>query len=213
VRINLYEPHVADSAFWDVLYRPGRVDKYDYFINRQNIPHSIFATPQDDLHKLRKAPLLPLFSNKRICDFQPVIREKLDILCRKIDRYVGNGKQYALNRALTAFSREVITMYVFGQSHQHLESPDFGDTFQGPFMAASKPGHAALQFKWLYPLLESLPERHVLKMQPQIGINLQLVKVSTRVSSLLQLPVHHPSNAFQRCSHLVSSHLAGKTLT
>ena len=176
MRINPYELHVADSEFWDTLYGPGRVDKYEYFINRQNIPRSIFATPDHNLHKLRKAPLLPLFSKRRISEFQPVIREKLDILCSKIDQYVG---PFALNRALTAFSGDVITTYVFGQSYQHLESPDFKETFHEPFMAASESGHVALQFKWVYPLMESLPEWLVLKMQPQIFLILQLAKVST----------------------------------
>ncbi|KIW87009.1 uncharacterized protein Z519_12306 [Cladophialophora bantiana CBS 173.52] len=86
VRINLDELHVSDSEFWDTLYGPGRVDK---------------------------APLLPLFSKKRIADFQPVIREKLDILCTKIDAYVASGRPLAIKGALTAFSGDVITTYVF----------------------------------------------------------------------------------------------------
>lgn len=194
MRINPYELHVADSEFWDVLYGPGRVDKYDYFINRQNISRSVFATPQHNLHKIRKAPLLPLFSKKRISDFQPVIREKLDILCKKIDQYVADGGHFALNRALIAFSGDVITMYVFGQSYEHLESPGFKETFQEPFMAASESGHVALQFKWLYPLMEALPEWLVLKMQPQVSLILQLAKVSTTESLWLQLSAHGPSN-------------------
>ncbi len=177
VRINPYELHVADSEFWDTLYGPGRVDKYDYFINRQNIPRSIFATPDHNLHKLRKAPLLPLFSKKRISDFQPVIREKLDILCGKIDQYIASGGHFALNRAMTAFSGDVITTYVFGQSYQHLESADFKETFHDPFMAASEAGHMALQFKWIYPMMEALPEWLVLKMQPLIYLILRLGKV------------------------------------
>lgn len=176
MRINPYELHVADSEFWDTLYGPGRVDKYDYFINRQNIPRSIFATPDHNLHRLRKAPLLPLFSKKRISDFQPIIREKLDILCGKIDQYVADGRHFAISRALTAFSGDVITTYVFGQSYQHLESPDFKETFHEAFMAGSEAGHVALQFKWMYPLMATLPEWLALKMQPAIFLILQLAK-------------------------------------
>ena len=161
------------------MYGPGRVDKYDYFMNRQNIPRSIFATPDHNLHKLRKTPLLPLFSKKRISDFQPVIQEKLNILCSKVDQCAADGRVLALNRALTAFSGDVITTYVFGQSYQHLESPNFVDTFHEPFMAASEAGHVALQFKFIYPLLESLPERLVLNMQPKMYLILQLAKVTT----------------------------------
>ena len=136
------------------------------FQNRQNIPRSIFATPDHALHKLRKAPLLPLFSKKRISDFQPVIREKLDLLCEKIDSFVANGKPFAVNRAITAFSGDVMTTYVFGKSYDNLESPDFAETFHEPFMCASEGGHVALQFKWMYPLMERVPLSLVKKMQP-----------------------------------------------
>jgi cytochrome P450 len=177
VRINPYELHIADSEFWETLYGPGRVDKYSYFMNRQNIPRSIFATPDHNLHKLRKAPLQPLFSKKRIADFQPVIREKLDLLCSKIDQYAQSDQVFPINRAFTAFSGDVITTYVFGRSYQHLESPGFEETFQEPFIAASEAGHLALQFKWIYPLMETLPEWMVLRMQPQMYMILQLAKV------------------------------------
>ena len=159
------------------MYGPGRVDKYDYFSNRQNIPRAIFATADHNLHKIRKTPLLPLFSKKRISDFQPVIQEKLDTLCSKIDKFALDSRPLALSRAFVAFSGDVITTYVFGQSHNHLESPGFKDTFHEPFMAASEAGLVALQFKFLYPLLESLPKWLVLKMQPQMYLILQLAKV------------------------------------
>ena len=230
MRINPYELHVADSEFWETLYGPGRVDKYDYFINRQNIPRSIFATPDHNLHKLRKAPLLPLFSKKRISEFQPVIREKLDVLCTKIDQYVASGEHFTINRAMTAFSGDVITTYVFGQSYQHLESPDFTETFHEPFMAASESGHVALQSKWIYPLMESLPEWLVLKMQPHIYLILQLAKVShwitpspiltafrtsmsnSRLSSLAlrkKIPIIRPY--YTNCSAAISRHKRRKS--
>ena len=166
IRIAPDELHISDSDFWGTLYGPGRTDKFEYFQNRQNIPRSIFATPDHALHKLRKAPLLPLFSKKRISDFQPVIREKLDLLCEKIDSFVANGKPFAVNRAITAFSGDVMTTYVFGKSYDNLESPDFVETFHEPFMFASEGGHIALQFKWMYPLMERMPLSLVKKMQP-----------------------------------------------
>lgn len=171
--------HVADSTFWNTLYGPGRTDKYDVFQHRQNIPRSIFATPESDLHKLRKAPLLPLFSKQRIYAFQPVIREKLDILCSRIDEYVASGKDFKINRALTAFSGDVITTYVFGEAYDHLQSPDFVETFHEPFMAASEAGHMANQFHSLWKVMESLPDSVVMATQPIVMPIIRLARVST----------------------------------
>jgi len=178
VRITPHELHVADSKFWNTLYGPGRTDKYDVFQQRLNIPRSIFATPESDLHKLRKAPLLPLFSKQRISEFQPVIREKLDILCSKIDKYVQSGRSFKINRALTAFSGDVITTYVFGEAYNHLQSPDFKDTFHEPFMAASEAGHLANQFHWLWRVMESLPDSFVMVTQPIVMPIIRLGRVS-----------------------------------
>lgn len=179
MRITPHELHVADSKFWNTLYGPGRTDKYDVFQQRQNIPRSIFATPESDLHKLRKAPLLPLFSKQRISEFQPVIREKLDTFCSKIDQYVHNGKSFKINRALTAFSGDVITTYVFGEAYNHLQSPDFKETFHEPFMAASEAGHMANQFHWLWKVMESLPDSLVMAVQPIVIPIIRLGRVST----------------------------------
>lgn len=177
MRITPDELHILDSAYWHTLYGPGRVGRYEYFYNRQNIPNSMFAASDHNLHKLRKSPLLPLFSKKRISDFQPVVREKLDLFCSKIDDYATSGRHFAINRAFTAFSGDVITTYVFGDSYHHLESPDFKESFLEPFMAASESGHIALQFKWIYPVLKMLPDWLVLKLQPQMYLILQLAKV------------------------------------
>lgn len=179
VRITPHELHVADSKFWNTLYGPGRTDKYDVFKQRQNIPGSIFATPESDLHRLRKAPLLPLFSKQRIYNFQPVIQEKLDILCSKIDEYVQSGKNFRINNALTAFSGDVITTYVFGEAYNHLQSPEFEENFHEPFMAASEAGHMANQFHWLWKLMERLPDSVVMLTQPIVMPVIRLERVST----------------------------------
>jgi cytochrome P450 len=123
---------------------------------------------------------LPFFSKKAISKFQPIIKEKIAQLCQRIDVYAKSGKPLPLNRAMTAFSGDVITTYVFGKSYDHLNSPDFQETFHEPFMAASEASSVALQFKWIYPVLNKLPPWLVLKLNPKIFLILQLEKVNCR---------------------------------
>jgi hypothetical protein len=145
------------------------------------------------LHRIRKTPLLPFFSKKAISNFQPIVKEKIEQLCQRIDVYAGNGEPLPLDRAMTAFSGDVITSYVFGKSYDHLSSPNFKETFHEPFMAASEASSVALQFKWIYPVLNRLPSWLVLKLNPKIFLILQLEKVSRRrtplQSSALILPI------------------------
>ena len=107
-----------------------------------------------------------------------MIRGKIDILCGKIRNYAETGGVFALNRAWTAFAGDVITEYVFGSSYEHLESPDVKETFYEPFMAASEAGHLTLQFKFMHPLMRSLPDWVVLKIQPLLWLSIKLQRVS-----------------------------------
>ena len=178
IRITPEELHIDDPTFLEDLYARGRVDKYEWMSDRQGNAGSIFTTASHELHRIRRAPLNPFFSKKRIMDFQPVIRRKIDILCGKIREHAETGSVFALNRAWTAFAGDIITEYVFGASYEHLESPDFQETFHEPFMAASEAGHLTLQFKWMHPLMRSLPDWVVLKMQPLLWLIIKLQRVS-----------------------------------
>ena len=109
--------------------------------------------------------------------FQPIIREKLDILVKKIAQYKDSGR-LAINRAFTVLAGDIITEFTFAKSYDHLESPDFKETFYEPMFAASKSGHVSLQFPWIVPLIEKMPDSIVLKLQPL----LHLIMVVQRVS-------------------------------
>ena len=107
MRIVPDELHVQDSDFYETLYtRAGRVDKYDWMSGRFGCDTSVFTTAPDELHRIRRAALNPLFSRQRIVDLQDVIREKLDILMDRIREFQKNGKILPINRAFMAFTGE-----------------------------------------------------------------------------------------------------------
>ena len=64
-------------------------------------------------------------------EFQPVIREKLDKLCRKIAQF--NGREFQLHKAWTAWVGDVIAEYSFARSYDHLDIPDFTETVRTPY--------------------------------------------------------------------------------
>jgi hypothetical protein len=78
---------------------------------------------------MRRRAVAPFFSQRRILDFQPVVREKLDLLVSKLDAYKQSGKVVQLERAFTALSGDVVTQFCFGKAYDHLKSPDFSETF------------------------------------------------------------------------------------
>jgi hypothetical protein len=95
-----------------------------------------------------------MFSKRSILDFQPVIREKLEILCDKIAKYAeGDGEQIlCMNYAWSAWAGDLITEYAFGFCYNHLESPGFQESFHEAYMEMTGFGHVAVQFPWVHPV-------------------------------------------------------------
>ncbi|KIW33393.1 hypothetical protein, variant [Cladophialophora immunda] len=143
----------------------------------------IFTTASADLHKLRRGVLNPFFSKRSIVNYQPFIREKIQRLCTKLEQYKEDGRILAINHAFSALAGDVICQYCFGLCYNHLESPNFEESFHDAFMAVSAFGHTTLQFPWVTPLLNALPDSIVDKMNPALHMLLVLKKDFQRIIS------------------------------
>jgi cytochrome P450 len=161
--------HVDDPDFFDILYaRDGRRNKYAYFSGRFGYASDSFSTIEHELHQLRRKPLSPFFSAKRIVDFQPVIRAKVEKLSQMLADYASDERVLPLSRAFMALTTDVITEYAFAKSYDQLDSPDFQDTLHEALVAIYTTGHFALHFPIVFPILDSLPDWLVTKMEPRL---------------------------------------------
>ena len=152
------ELHVEDSDYWDQLYsQTARHEKNELIAWRFGDNSSAFTTSNHELHKSRRAPLNPLFSKRSIWKFQPIIRQKVEILCKAFAKYIDNGQAFDINKAWSGFAGDVICEYAFGFGYDHLESPDFNTSFHAAFMAMGEFSHLAVQFPWVYPVSLSSP--------------------------------------------------------
>lgn len=166
-RITPTELHIDDPEYYYTLYeRAGRRDRYSYFSGRFGYASDTFSTYQHDLHRLRRKPISPMFSAKRISAFQPVIRTKVDKLCAKIQGYKADGRVLNLRDAWMALTTDVITEYAFAKSYDQLEVADFKDTMHEALVTIYTTGHFALHFPIVFPILDMLPDWFVMKVQP-----------------------------------------------
>lgn len=182
IRITPTELHIDDPDYYEQLYsRASRRDKYSYFSGRFGYASDSFSTTNHDLHRLRRKPLNPMFSIKRISEFQPVIRDKVGKLCQKISLY-QDGQVLPLSRAWMALTTDIITEYAFAKSYDQLDSPNFQDTLHEALVAIYTTGHFALHFPMLFPILDSLPDWLVIKAQPALLPVVGLRKVRLQYS-------------------------------
>lgn len=175
VRIVPDEIHIQDSQFYDTLYtKAGRVDKYEWMANRFHSDQSVFATPAADLHLTRRGALNPLFSRTRILSFETVVRDKVNLLMKRIGNFQDSGMPFSLSAAFMALAGDVIIQYCFSLNYDHLDSEEFKTTFQEPFMAFSISGHLCLQFPIIPKILFALPESWLAKTAPLFALMFQL---------------------------------------
>ena len=184
MRIVPDELHIQDSEFYDTLYtKAGRVDKYDWMASRFGCDTSVFTTGPDDLHRIRRGALNPLFSRQRILDLQEVIREKLIIFMDRVHEFQKGEKILPINRAFMALTGEVVMEYCFSISYGHLQLPEFEKTLHESFMAASMSGHLSLQCPWVPKMLFALPESILVRIEPLYArvFRMQAVRFSKTV--------------------------------
>jgi len=142
---------VEDSDYWDELYtRSKEYERYDWMSGRFGANTTTSTTAKSDLHAIRRAPLSPMFSKRSITKFEPVIKEKVELLSKTIAAFKKNTRVLVLSNAFNAFAGDVITTYCFGFCYNHLESPDFKDNFHLAYEAVRKFAHLALQFPVMY---------------------------------------------------------------
>jgi cytochrome P450 len=168
IRITPTELHIDDPDYYEHLYsRTNRLDKYSYFSGRFGYASDSFSTTNHDLHRLRRKAMSPMFSVKKIEEFQPVIRDKVEKFCQKVALY-QDGQVLPLSRAWMALTTDVITEYAFARSYDQLDSPNFQDTLHEALLAIYTAGQFALHFPVVFPILDMMPDWLVRKMQPTV---------------------------------------------
>ena len=180
IRVSPFELHIDDPDYYDVLYGQDRVrNKYEWTDGRLGNPLSFFGTSNHTLHRMRRAPFNSMFSKQQITKFEPIIHERLDALFRHLCQYADTDKVIPLNLAYTAFSQDVICQFGFARHFHCIESPGFEDTLLEGYQAAVQSSHLALQFPWLLPVMNSLPNWLVVGLQPKLRrlISLQQVGI------------------------------------
>lgn len=105
---------------------------------------------------MRRKALSPFFSAAKISDFQPVIHDKVDVLCRKLAAH-WPGQAVRLGRAWMTLTIDIISEYAFARSYDHLESPGFDVSTQDALAVDSAIGHFQLHLLIVLPLLDMLP--------------------------------------------------------
>jgi cytochrome P450 len=99
--------------------------RYFWALTILRTTQAIVGTTHHDLHHLRKQALAPYFSKSSVSRLEPLIQQKVERLCARLQEFQGTGRPVNLSDAFTCFSADVIGSYVFGTEYGFLDSPEF----------------------------------------------------------------------------------------
>ncbi|KAI8651058.1 hypothetical protein NCS57_01441500 [Fusarium keratoplasticum] len=126
VRINADELHIHDPDFYSKVYAGSkRVNKYGPAVAAFTVPRATLATIDHDVHRLRRSILNPYFSKRAVTMLEPLINDKVDRLCRRLEEWIGQGTAVDLDAAMAALTADIVSIYFYGKDFDYLGGKDF----------------------------------------------------------------------------------------
>lgn len=193
VRITPDEVHIAsNSEDYEKIYHVGsKYAKSSNFYNALCVPHSSVGTESNEVHKIKRGAMNPIFARQKVLDVESIVQDKVAKVIARLENSinstrVGDESGVDLHHAFRAVSVDVASEFSFGTCYNFLDKNDTGAKFFemargiGPALYAFQqlPSLQRLALKippWLAPLL-SRPLGYVTSMQAECIRQIDVVK-------------------------------------
>ncbi|KAI9865656.1 MAG: hypothetical protein M1813_002114 [Trichoglossum hirsutum] len=130
IRITPSEIHLGDPENYEKIYHVGtKYWKSPEFYGVFETGTSAFGTFSNELHRVRRAALSPLFSRKMVLSLEDIVQSKVQKLCDKAARMLNANQPVNLHNGFRAVSIDVLTDYAFDNCYNLLDQPGFGEEF------------------------------------------------------------------------------------
>ncbi|PQE06880.1 Trichodiene oxygenase protein [Rutstroemia sp. NJR-2017a BVV2] len=165
IRISPYELHVIDPDFFEKLYRQdGRWDKYAWALNGFSAGGATICTADHDVHKARRLPLNPFFSQAQVANKQSLIRRHVQKFCDRISQLSETEQIVNLGAAMSAFTRDVSTEFILGKTYNSLDKEDFDVGMTNVFQGSGHIWRITKHITWFGPTMKAIPMDWVMKI-------------------------------------------------
>jgi cytochrome P450 len=127
VRVNARELHIHDPHFYSNIYAGSgrRVNKDPGAVAAYTVPRASLATIDHELHRVRRGILSPYFAKRSIVRLEPIIQERIDRLCMRLEESLRQAMAVDLDSAFAALTADIVTHYFYGSPSDYLGSKNF----------------------------------------------------------------------------------------
>ena len=173
IRTNPQDIHIHDPDFFDDLYAL-KLDKWQWWTNGFAVPTAGGMTIEHEVHRKRRGALNPFFSKASIVASQPIIHEKVGIMCDRLDaiaKATGEGSREVLDleAVYLAVTTDVLTQCSYGWTYDYVSNPEWAMTWK----LVNTGGRASAAIVRSFPLIgrivRSMPVSVAVKLVPPVG--------------------------------------------
>lgn len=153
VRIAPDEVHLQNAEHYGEIYKVGsNFSKSPVFYNALCVPNSSFGTPSNEVHRIRRGALNPMFSPQKVLELESIVQDKVRKVTERMQRGIDERKPVDLHHILRAVSLDVASQFAFDRCYDCLDQEDIGAKF---FEMARGIGPALWAFQQ-FPRLQSI---------------------------------------------------------
>ncbi|KAH8894326.1 cytochrome P450 [Thozetella sp. PMI_491] len=166
IRIAPNEIHLSDPDDYDIVYSVGsRFFKDPGFYGVLGVDN-MFATPSNEIHRKRRAPLNNFFSRRSVLALEDIVQNTARKLCAVVARGIEAGTPVDLDAGMRAVSIDVITEYAFDDCWGQLDREDLGTWWSEMVRSATLTFLNNQQFPFMVKIRQSIPQSWALKYIP-----------------------------------------------
>lgn len=171
VRVNAHELHIKDVTYYSEVYSGStrKVNKDASSTDAFGVPTATAATVDHDLHRARRGYITKYFAKRNMSTLEPIVQERLDRLCGRIDERLKTGETLNLDACFSALTADVIARRFYGNDFDYLGSPDFRFVIRNAFMGFTQMYHLAIFMPLTVKILKSMPLSVIRLIAPPVA--------------------------------------------
>jgi cytochrome P450 len=166
VRINPWEVHIKDPAYWDTLYSNNKLDKDAWYYRAFGDNRGTVGTGPWELHRLRRGAMARFFSSANVSRLEPKVLARVQKLLDRIQEHRLSKTVVPISHAFRCFATDVISDYAAPHTRDFLSTPDFSAAFNQVLRDFSEIMLWHRHIPIVFPLFGAIPRWLLSAMDP-----------------------------------------------